>query len=199
MGLKRRSSDFNKATPPCRTSPKRTRRSTLSSTPLVHSHPLTPTNPPSSHSPAVFSSYGLLSPTFTPPSDYPYSRHFSALDSPLYIDWTKSTLSPFNPLSASRLPMGAPSLERPPMSGSPTPTPARPPRMPRFDNHRASIVAADRDLVNRLNKLTPTELVAVVKDVEMRFRQLAAFEAEEIRRAQRLGLAPSTTVSVPAS
>lgn len=37
--------------------------------------------------------------------------------------------------------------------------------------------------------LSAPELVALVKDVESRFRKLAQFEADEIRRAQSLGFA----------
>lgn len=67
--------------------------------------------------------------------------------------------------------------------------------MPRFDRDRAT-AASDRKLVHRLNGLSAPELMAVVKDVEMRFRQLAAFESDEIRRAQRLGFAMQHPVPV---
>lgn len=75
-------------------------------------------------------------------------------------------------------------LERTPPRGPQTP--GRPPRMPRFDRERAT-GASDRRMVQRLDLLTAGELIALVKDVELRFRQLAAFETEEIRRAQRVG------------
>lgn len=62
-------------------------------------------------------------------------------------------------------------------------TPARPPRMPVF---RAA--QQDRRLVAHLNQLDGRELIVLVRTVEKRYRQLAAFEAAEIRRAQALGL-----------
>ena len=68
-----------------------------------------------------------------------------------------------------------------------TTSPARPPRMPRFDHESTALT--ERRLLSQINHLSPPELVQLVKDVENRFRQLAAFEAEEIRRAQALGFA----------
>lgn len=41
--------------------------------------------------------------------------------------------------------------------------------------------------MQQLHVLSGPELVALVKDVEVRYRKLAAFEADEIRRAQALG------------
>lgn len=74
-------------------------------------------------------------------------------------------------------------------------TPARPPRMPRFDRERAA-GPTDRKIVHRINALSATELMDLVKDVELRYRQLAAFEAEEIRRAQLLGFTIGQSCSV---
>lgn len=67
-------------------------------------------------------------------------------------------------------------------------TPRRPPRMPRFERTKAG-----NDVVQRLNSLSAHDLIALVKDVEVRYRQLSAFEAEEIRRAQRLGFSLTCT------
>lgn len=85
-------------------------------------------------------------------------------------------------------------------------TPRRPPRPPRFERPSsvlASSVGAasngpsERMFVSQLYRLSAAELLTLVKDVEIRFHQLAAFEAEEIRRAQRLGFALSRTASAP--
>lgn len=92
---------------------------------------------------------------------------------------------PTSPPSSAKRQRSQNGLPRP--ANSPLPaTPARPPRMPRFDHDHAT-ATADKKLVNRLNRLTAQELLTLVKDVELRFRQLAAFESEEIRRAQKLG------------
>lgn len=67
-----------------------------------------------------------------------------------------------------------------PSTGAGTGAAGRPPRMP--------ACARDWRLVRHLNQLAGRELLALVRDVETRYRKLAAFEAQEIRRAQALGL-----------
>lgn len=85
-------------------------------------------------------------------------------------------------------------------------TPRRPPRPPRFDRPSNVLGSAggpsssgpsERVFVSQLYRLSAAELLNLVKDVEIRFHQLAAFEAEEIRRAQRLGFALGRTTSAP--
>ena len=46
----------------------------------------------------------------------------------------------------------------------------------------------DWRLVRHLNRLNARELLVLVKTVERRYRKLIDFEAQEIRRAQQLGL-----------
>eukprot|EP00177_Eucheuma_denticulatum_P007561 GFKZ01013767.1.p1 GENE.GFKZ01013767.1~~GFKZ01013767.1.p1 ORF type:complete len:129 (+),score=10.37 GFKZ01013767.1:32-388(+) len=97
---------------------------------------------------------------------------------------------PPHPTPASKRQRSASGLARPVTPPRPA-TPARPPRMPRFSSH-----PTDRKLVQQLHMLSAPELVALVKDVEMRYRKLATFEAEEIRRAQALGFGRNSPLVV---
>ncbi|KAI0564893.1 hypothetical protein FGB62_22g544 [Gracilaria domingensis] len=71
-----------------------------------------------------------------------------------------------------------------PISTPPPATPARPPRMPRYMGD-----AMLKPALKRLDGMNAQQLIALLNKVEMRFRRLAAFEADEIRRAQKLGFA----------
>ncbi|CDF39183.1 unnamed protein product [Chondrus crispus] len=96
-------------------------------------------------------------------------------------------IRPSTPKSAAkrqRALSGLPRLVTPPRPA----TPARPPRIPRFSPDPIT-TTADRRLVQEFHMLSTPQLVALVKDVEARFRKLAQFEANEIRRAQALGFA----------
>lgn len=189
MGVKRAASSAECSNQTPRTSPKRARHAS-SPSPLK---PATAAPDPMTTEPVV----PIFNPRtlFSPNANSPFRRaplERAMLDSSPSRVWTRPSSSYHPDLSFANSPLGS---SFPPAL---TPTPARPPRMPRFDRHRASAGKADRKLVNKLNALSATELVAVVKDVELRFRQLAAFEAEEIRRAQRLGFAHSHSVPVTA-
>ncbi|PXF48599.1 hypothetical protein BWQ96_01451 [Gracilariopsis chorda] len=81
-----------------------------------------------------------------------------------------------------------------PISPPPPATPARPPRIPRCCTSSA-LDSTHRSAVNRLDGLNAQQIIALLNKVEMRFRRLAVFEAEEIRRAQMLGYATSATPS----
>ncbi|CAN8067813.1 unnamed protein product [Agarophyton chilense] len=68
------------------------------------------------------------------------------------------------------------------VSTPPPATPARPPRMPRYMGDTLL-----KPTIKRLDGMNSQQLIALLNKVEMRFRRLAMFEAEEIRRAQKLG------------
>lgn len=68
--------------------------------------------------------------------------------------------------------------------------------MPRFHDTSPS-ASADSRLVQHLHQLSGAQLVALVKDVEARYRKLAQFESEEIRRAQALGFSPRNLPFAP--
>lgn len=193
MGVKRSSSTADCSNSMPRTSPKRARHASAPQSPspavpaIAASDPMMPES-----AGRMFNPRTLFS-----PNDSPYFRRSllersAMLDSSPAPAWARPPSSHHHDLSFPASPLD------PTFHHVLTPTPARPPRMPRFDRQRASVNKTDRKLVNRLNVLSPTELVAVVKDVESRFRQLAAFEAEEIRRAQRLGFGLSHSVPVTA-
>lgn len=146
--------------------------------------PTSPNSPPSRPRPPAPNNPALVPLTaYTPlplPSPLPlHSPSAHALDSPSMLLRTPYQHYAYRP-SAPHQPHQ--------LAHACLSTPRRPPRMPRFERTKAG-----NDVVQRLNSLSPHDLIALVKDVEVRYRQLSAFEAEEIRRAQRLGFSLTCT------